>query len=338
VWWRFKNRILVLCFSLTIRSGGLMSLVSSAFAVVPDSRVGQLRSFELHAQDSRISVLFFWDALCPQIGTGKKGIFLRSSKLQFGCGKAKASKPFSEFVEQRAHNTGTCMRCPLDSATEPKCSTIHALCCPLPPHGAGAVQQTRSLCDPPTFPAPSQPKSGSNTCRPQAWLPAPPPPPSRTHVRPSTANVQRSRAHTLPIAPAHRPSFARASLSKSYPSFHLTSPRAQPPTSLRLLALFPIANRHSQPAFSGALACTADKQMQPDSTAPPQGKSIMHLLRPAASSKAPAPRIQYTLQQIRTIGADPALKVPPPSSTAAPPLHPFFSRRPSASAPWVAQG
>ena len=50
--------------------------------------------------------------------------------------------------------------------------------------------------------------------------------------------------------------------------------------------------------------------MQPDSPAPTQGKSIMHLIRPTASSKALAPRIQYTLQQMRAIGSAFGLRVP----------------------------
>jgi hypothetical protein len=46
--------------------------------------------------------------------------------------------------------------------------------------------------------------------------------------------------------------------------------------------------------------------MQPEQKPAPAGKSIMHLIR--AGPKA-APRIQYTLQQIRAIGAHPSLKV-----------------------------
>ena len=58
--------------------------------------------------------------------------------------------------------------------------------------------------------------------------------------------------------------------------------------------------------------------MQPEQKAAPAGKSIMHLIRagPKAAVVAVAPRIQYTLQQIRAIGAHPSLKVrnPPTAS------------------------
>jgi hypothetical protein len=85
------------------------------------------------------------------------------------------------------------------------------------------------------------------------------------------------------------------------------------PHSQQLRLLFIVST--SVPKWRFALR--SRHEMQPEQNAASPGKSIMHLIRPTSKAATTAgSRIQYTLQQIRAIGADPSLKVQPPAAHA----------------------